>query len=523
MSRSLNAADLGKIGETNFELLCDKAGLVCNKSSRDVNGWDFLVEFPMAAPSLDVTLDQRTTTACRVQLKSTVAGGNDRVSLRLSAAERLAKDAGPALVVVFLLRPNGDGICGYLVHLLGEELAQILKRLRSAEASQTFAINHKSITLDYRKQGTRFEFTAEGLRKAIADACGPDPARYALEKQRQLKELGYEDGRFEVEALVWVEGPEHLSNVLLGLVPLKPKRVKVFDARFGIRIPYQGPLFQNVEEFTINPPHVGECQVAIHGGVLAPVSIFSADVFIAPPISALVGPQLSLRHPDFLITLSPAQMEFVTAGNFYTVPRSLERWINLVRALVNLGTGQGRITISGLPKSGPFALPSGPLDGPDQEQLPQLQQFLEGWHQLTNRAGVASSAEFTIEAIWATPSAQQAAAMWMTPGKTYMEFENLGDYGVTDDTIEALYFNSAELADAAISFAVKITVQRREASEWRYRSTALEFLDIRPAVSDLRAYAKRQAEAHNLHILIDPANLSLANSAEEHAVRSNAS
>jgi hypothetical protein len=101
MSQKLTPDELGDVGESKFKLLCGQAKLVCNKSSRDVTGWDFIVEFPMVEPGSTVALDQRPTTACHVQLKSTAGESGRRVALRLSAIERLAKDARPALIVVF--------------------------------------------------------------------------------------------------------------------------------------------------------------------------------------------------------------------------------------------------------------------------------------------------------------------------------------------------------------------------------------------------------------------------------------
>ena len=62
---------------------------------------------------------------------------------------------------------------------------------------------------------------------------GNDPAGYAEEKQRQLAELGYEDGGLEGEALVWIEGPAHFNDLMLGLAPMRPERLKLFDRRFG--------------------------------------------------------------------------------------------------------------------------------------------------------------------------------------------------------------------------------------------------------------------------------------------------
>ena len=153
MGEKLSSDELGAAGEAEFEGLCARAKLVCNKSNRDVTGWDFVVEFPMPRPGPSVALDQRPPTSCCVQLKSTA--GRDPVSLRLSSAERLAKDVRPAFIVVFRLSPDGQGVVGYLVHLLGPALARVLKRLRTAHANKSWDVNHARLSFDYRKFGVR--------------------------------------------------------------------------------------------------------------------------------------------------------------------------------------------------------------------------------------------------------------------------------------------------------------------------------------------------------------------------------
>ena len=197
MSIALTSDELGAVGEGLFPTLCARAKLICNSSNRDRTGWDFVVEFPMPDVDENLTLDGRAPTACSVQLKATAATGP--VSLRLSSAERLAKDPRPALIVVMRLTPTGEPVAGYLIHLLDAPLAKVLKRLRVAQASRTFDVNNAKISFDYRRCGERFELTGEGLRRALERACGTDRAAYVVEKQRQLDELGYENGGLEAE------------------------------------------------------------------------------------------------------------------------------------------------------------------------------------------------------------------------------------------------------------------------------------------------------------------------------------
>src|SRR5690606_15774368 len=102
-------------------------------------------------------------------LKSTARRG--RVSLTLSAIERLAKDPRPAVVIVFRLGPNGDPIRGHAIHLLNDQLALVLRRLREAQQKDMRRINRASVSFDYQASGRVFELTAAGLRSALVEVC----------------------------------------------------------------------------------------------------------------------------------------------------------------------------------------------------------------------------------------------------------------------------------------------------------------------------------------------------------------
>ena len=112
----------------------DELGFV---GDRDVTGWDFIIEFPMAGPDAGVPLDQRPAKACHVQLKSTAGENGSRVSAKLSAVERLAKDPRPALIVAFRLRSDGQPLAGYVIHLIDYATGkpQGLRNTSSAKAT----------------------------------------------------------------------------------------------------------------------------------------------------------------------------------------------------------------------------------------------------------------------------------------------------------------------------------------------------------------------------------------------------
>lgn len=509
MTERLPPDELGVVGENMFRTLCGQARLVCNKSDRDVTGWDFIVEFPMAAPDAAVPLDQRAADACHVQLKSTAGESGSRVSAKLSAVERLAKAPRPAVIVAFRLRPDGQPLVGYVIHLIGDELARVLRRLRAAEANRAFEINRATISFDYLKAGTRFELSPDGLKAALQAAVGDDPAGYIQEKQRQLGELGYEDGGLEGEALIWIDGPEHFNDIMLGLAPIQPKRLKLFDRRFGIRIPYRGALLDSIEEFRVELPHIGNCNVVVRGGAFTRAVVFDAQMFVPPPVAN--RPWLLIRHPDFTLTFKEEGLNFQTSGAFGEGLKTLDAWATLVRALSYLADGTARLSIDWETGGGSsLTLPvDQPVDGPYLDQIPAITKLLDGWQRLLELAGLKSVEPFAFDAIWDANPAAMAVDMLLNPAPiAFFEFDSL-EGAIEAELVEAIYFNSCRFADASISYCVQVTLQAEGKASARYRSMKFKPLDVRPAVSDLEEYGMEQAHSHGLMVVIHPENVTM--------------
>lgn len=509
MEYELEPDRIGRIGERQFEALCERAGLYCNKSAVDVMGWDFIVEFPMApAGQPSLPLDQRSINAARVQLKSTLGRAGNRIRLSLSAIDRLAKDPRPSLIVVFRMRGDGELQSGYLVHLIENELARVLRRLRLAEARKAHNINHVDISYDYERVGLRFEPTASGLLAALNAACGQNPAAYTIEKQRQLAELGYEKGQFEAEAMLCIEGPAHFNNLLLGLAPLKPHRLRVFDNRFGIRLPYQGTLFDDIEELRLTPPTLGPCEVSIRGPGFGQAARFDAEMFIGPPMPDPHGPELLVRSSDFIIRLTPAGLRFESVGSIDGMRHTLSEWAELLRALSLMATGRAILTIAGNARVPAINLPvDQPITGPYLKEIPLISEFADGWLRLLASAGLRSIARFELDAFWEANDARMAVDILLNPKPVArFEFQSIA----IDDTSsppQGLYFNSTSFADTGITYSARVFFEKTNDPTWRYRSTLFEALDVRPKVDDHDEYGFDQATACGLTLIINPRNI----------------
>lgn len=506
MTAALTPEELGDVGEDLFRTLCSQARLTANKSDRDRTGWDFRVEFPIAAAA-GMTLDQRSPRACQIQIKTTAGESGSRVVAKLSAIERLAKDVAPAAVVVMRMRSDGSPITGYMIHLIGDELARVLRSLRRAEAKGRKDINRMSISFDYRR-GRRFELTAEGLGQALSEVCEEDVAAYAERKRNQLANLGYEGGGIEAEALMWVESKDHLIKVLSGLAPMKPMQMRAFDRRFGIRVPYQGTLLDGIEEFPIELPGVGSCEIVIRNGPRRPAALFLCEASVPPPIDG--APLLVIRHDALTVLFKEDRLELQSNGAFSGDERDLEAWILLLRGLSYLASGTATIELEwrGI-RMPPVVIPEGGLTGPHIDELPWLLEFVERWRETLSLAGVVPGSTFLLDDIWKARAAKMALDMMFSrEPRARFEFDVIeGAEG--EQSLDALYFNSVTFAGSTITFAVKVTLSRESASSMAFASSRFDMLDIRPGVTDLSAYGTELAAGNDIAVVIDPSNLTV--------------
>ena len=235
--RPLNSDELGEKGESRFQEFCADAKLICNKSTRDRTGWDYLVEFPFEQPIGDRTLDKRrSATSCHLQIK-TIWSDSDRVTLRLSSAERLAKEPKPAFVYVLLINNDLEPVDSYLIHVRGKNLERILRRLRKAQAAGELKINDVEITYDPKTSGVRLAPNGNALRDQLDQDCGPDPESYIASKLAELKSLGFEKGRYQLKTTLQARSVDEMVEAFLGLRSIEGVATEGSELRFGIALP----------------------------------------------------------------------------------------------------------------------------------------------------------------------------------------------------------------------------------------------------------------------------------------------
>jgi hypothetical protein len=341
-----NNAEIGRLGESIFETLCIRAGLVCNKSNPDLTGWDFIVEFPFApGEKMHHALDaRRPPLSCRIQVK-TILGSKSRFSMRLSSAELLAKAGGPTFVYVLNLNERKEQSGAYLIHFMDAPLAKILKRLRLERAAGNVAINNKTILMSGDKDGVSVEPDDAAFREAILAACGADPHDYAERKNQQLEKLGFPDRPIEMSATLGPLTGSEFVDFLLGIKKDVPsKGLRGLENRFGIKLPLID--HSNVPGImTVTPSRFDTCRVAFRDNSAAPPTILEGEIFLP----AIPGLPLALRKYKVdtgLLCLIVGQEEISIEIAELKSGCSPEKWLAYWRVNQFLASGHTEIEIS---------------------------------------------------------------------------------------------------------------------------------------------------------------------------------
>lgn len=342
----MNSDELGEKGESHFKEICADAGLICNKSDRDRSGWDFIVEFPLDKAK-ETTLDKRISPlSCHIQLK-TMKDGNKSFKMRLTSAERLAKEVKPAFVYVFLVNEKLQFTRSYILHFTGDRLSAVLKKLRVEELKGTSPnkINKKTISITVRDIeciGT----TGESLRGALVSTCGNDIYDYMVKKSEELKCLGYTESPYKGAMTLLPSYEDEIVDAFLGLKnDLKLLSFQVNESRFGIDLPLDS-FGEGKIHFDPNP--CDQCTIVIRSDSLSGPAIFDGRIFIPPKVL--------FTEKNRKIAVKSDLFTIVIYDDHYTIffnviggiRKTANEWSHFWRMMLAIAIGNG--TIEFLPK-----------------------------------------------------------------------------------------------------------------------------------------------------------------------------
>lgn len=271
---TIESDELGHIGETKFSAMCAEVGLICNPSLRDRAGWDFIVDFPQDSNVLQVFDKRAAPLSCAVQVKSLNAGRRT-VSLRLTAAERLAKDPKPAFVYIPSISKDYSITRAHLIHIHGNRLSAILHRLRKEAAEGNRNINKKYINFTIADED-EITPTATALKAAIETAIPDGLDEYIAAKRNWLNKTGYEGIVASIKTTIQATAHE-MVDLFLGLnKDIKAINTTVFDHRFNIKLEEQ-----HLPEcwISISPTPVDKCKLVATDPTTGTRTAINCEIF----------------------------------------------------------------------------------------------------------------------------------------------------------------------------------------------------------------------------------------------------
>lgn len=233
--------DLGSMGETLFMQLCATVGLICNSSSKDSAGWDFIVDFPTQFSTHPMMDKSASPIECKVQVKAT-DGSSKKVQITLSNMMRLCRSKLPAFF--FFIEYNGENVpqAVYIRHVDKNIIFNTLKRAReNSVLKNKKQLNKINLTVTFNDSHKLTEITGENLKIAIESYLLEGMEVYTENKINDLKKLGYENGGYSLtfQTKANLEYVDLIEASLGWREKATIRNIKCFDNRFDISIPLE--------------------------------------------------------------------------------------------------------------------------------------------------------------------------------------------------------------------------------------------------------------------------------------------
>jgi len=515
----LSSDELGTKGEAKFKDLCsDLPGLVVNPAAQDRAGWDFVVQF--AAPlEPHKTADNREgLRTCYVQVKSTWRDTRSgKVRLRLSAAEKLAKQTDPSFIVAFSFDRNDlREFDIHVIELRGPNLASVLKSLRVNDKRRRRAANHVEVAFPLKSIERLRQSTGEAIKERLAGSIGTSASAYASAKARELRVLGYDSKPLRGEITFQNIAPLELLDVFLGHRACSAKISNVTETRFGVSIPRR-ELETNSAEITLKPREVLACSIVVKSESFNKPLRFTGEYFYAsiPGARGIIW-KAKVEAKFFRLTFDAGGARVDVGhkhikGQRYTV----QEWRDFYRLALAMTKNAFEVRIRG---QGVPSLPVWDFPPDESDDMPDdtaaRNWLFEALSDIADVAGcdfglVSDSEVFEkqreIMATWGFGTTRKSNVIIALPSSK----EGHEDYDRTPR--RSLYVGILDLAGQRIAFGSDILLSpivREESDRWESSATtplALEWLT--GAAEDLAAFVERlKAESGLDDVLLSEGN-----------------
>lgn len=248
---------IGKFSETIFMSLCEKNDAVCNPSTDDQHGWDFIVEIPAIADPKLPPDKQPQIIRILAQIKATKINSRS-VRIKLSNALKMVESDLPCFLFLFWHNKyDCDTYKIFAIHVWQDLIERILKKARESEKIEPENLHKKYIHIRF---GEEDEVNERDVVRWIKNTVGGIGRSYAEEKSYIYNNIGYENRKITGEFII---GPlqnvqEKIVEHEIGLLDSLPVReFTIFDDRFGIRSS-RPKIYSDEGEIKIDLPELDE-------------------------------------------------------------------------------------------------------------------------------------------------------------------------------------------------------------------------------------------------------------------------
>lgn len=374
---------LGHKGQQRFGELCAEVGLTFNSSQVDLAGWDFIVNFP--DDESERVDRRRTPLSCFVQVK-TIEHTTKSAVLKLNMAQRLVLDALPAFICVLKVDLNTHQFTdAFLLHVSGDRMSPILRRVRSSQADKSSLPLNKIKIAFTPKKIESIALTGEALRDAIVQHIGSDMHAYVEAKRQQREKLGYEERPWELSVDFRGLSDSEMLDVFLGRkMDVSVTRVELVETRFSISIPEHEPTTGKI---SITPNPLDTCTIAVRRQAEDSIAIFVGDLITAPMVNGkrrtIIRSELfSILFEGFGNRLETIRVEF-SAGEQACTPST---WADYWRLVSAAYSGDGVMEIKPASTRLPFVLNLAMKDLPGTSGLPPPENYVRVMEALSKLA-----------------------------------------------------------------------------------------------------------------------------------------
>lgn len=227
--------NLGNMGEFAFANLCAEGGLVVNKSTTDVFGWDYLVEFPFDGKLNALNLHD-SAIECKIQIKAT-DGDKKKVQVTVSSLRRLATAQMPAFFVFLDYDKKDTYQRVYLAHVDQDLIYRTLKKIRELENKGGLdRLNKATLVIKYNSINHIEPTNGLALKNEILKHIPKGMDAYISSKKSYLDRCGFEESAARMNITSnGIENMRDLVDVSLGLKKSASiSKLTTYYSRFGI-------------------------------------------------------------------------------------------------------------------------------------------------------------------------------------------------------------------------------------------------------------------------------------------------